>query len=138
MLQSPRLKSNRFCSVPGETHRSSRDVRFIQGGFSAWTQNRHCSKCSTYISLAARLPGRIALLAERKHYEILWTAHEVFHIWRRSGCDYIKLFCNLTAICGEWEVIDVFSERVFDLAADGEQADNYIGRNCKDIISDTI
>jgi hypothetical protein len=81
------------------------------------------------VPLAARLPGGIALLAKGEQDEIFCAAPEVLYIRRWSGGDYVKLIRNLTTVCGEGEIVDVLSRGIFDVAADGEQANDYIRRN---------
>lgn len=74
-------------------------------------------------------PHRIPSLAKRKQNQVLRSCHKVFHIWRWTCCDDINFLSDLSTIWGEWEIIHVMSERIFNLAANCEKSNDYICRN---------
>lgn len=78
------------------------------------------------IALHPRIP---ALLTKRPKHEVLAALHELRGIRRRGGSDGIDVVGEFYAVFFEGEIVDVVAEGVFDFAADGGDAEDYVGRD---------
>lgn len=81
---------------------------------------------SADILKAPLLPVRVSGLAEREEDKIIGTRHEVINIRPGSGGHDIDFQGDLATVAVEREIVDVLTEGVLDLAANGGQAENDI------------